>query len=61
MDWLLDHWDEIVLAIGALIIVARIIVRLTPTQRDDNVLAKVTRLLTKIGLHVPEEKARSGK
>jgi len=35
MDWIIENYDEIVKAIGLIIAAASIIVRLTPTQRDD--------------------------
>lgn len=52
MDWILANWMEIVAATGGLVIVARIIVKLTPTPYDDTILAKVVDLLKHLGLHV---------
>jgi len=45
-------WTEIVAAIGAVIIIARIIVKLTPTPKDDSFLEKVVAFLKHIGLHI---------
>ena len=55
MAWLVDHWKEIVAAIGGLVIVARIIVKLTPTPKDDSVVEKIVGVLKAIGLHVSDK------
>ena len=39
MDWIIAHWQEIVAVAGAIVIVARLIVKLSPTQADDAWLA----------------------
>ena len=45
-------WAEIVAAIGAIIIIARVVVKLTPTPKDNSILEKVIAFLKHIGLHV---------
>ena len=45
LDWLLAHWKDILAGYGALVSLCSIIVELTPTQKDDNVWAKVVRVL----------------
>jgi hypothetical protein len=52
MDWITENWEEIVAAVGAVVIAARIIVKLTPTPADDAWFAKVIDFLKHIGLHI---------
>ena len=44
---------QIVAALGAVVILARVIVKATPTPKDDTVLAKIVGFLKHLGLHVP--------
>ena len=43
MDWLLEHWESIFAAWGALVAICTTIVKLTPTQKDDNILSKIVK------------------
>ena len=43
--WVQAHWTEILAAWGALVAFATVVVKLTPTQKDDAILAKVIKLL----------------
>jgi len=59
MDWITANWPDIlkageavVAAIGAIVIAARLVVKLTPTQADDTWLAKLVGVLTHVGLHI---------
>lgn len=38
--------------VGAVIVLARIIVKLTPTPSDDSVLEKIVSVLKTLGLHI---------
>jgi len=51
MDWLTAHWEDIVIIAMAVHTIASIIVRLTPTPKDDAVLGKVVKLLSTISLN----------
>lgn len=51
MQWLIDNWQTIALIVTGTISVASIIVKLTPTQADDAVLAQVVKFLAVIGLN----------
>lgn len=44
-SWLLIHWDEIVQVYIGLVGTASIIVKLTPTLRDDHALKEVIRFI----------------
>jgi len=52
MDWITQNWQEVVNALAAVMIAARIIVKLTPTPADDTLLAKVVDVLKTLGLHL---------
>lgn len=41
MDWLLQHYDELFALVGALLTVATIITKLTPTPKDDEILLQI--------------------
>ena len=51
MDWILTHWEDIVAVIGGVVTTASIIVKLTPTPKDDAVLANVVKLLGLLALN----------
>jgi len=53
MNWITDHWESLIAIIGGLVIAARLIVKLTPTPRDDAFLAKLITILKHIGLYIP--------
>ena len=42
-DWLFKNWETIFSIWGMLVALCTAIVKLTPTQKDDNVLAKVVK------------------
>lgn len=52
MSWITSHWQDIVALAGAVVIGARVIVKLTPTPIDDGVLAKIISVLKSVGLHI---------
>ena len=47
MQWVIQNWDEIATAIGLAIAAASIIVRLTPTQRDNAFLLPIIKFVGK--------------
>jgi hypothetical protein len=52
ITWITSNWQEIVAAAGGIIIAARVIVKLTPTPKDDSVLEKIVNFLKGVGLHI---------
>lgn len=56
MTWIMEHWKDILAVIGGIVTVASIIVKLTPTQKDDNVLAKIIKILAALSLYNPDGK-----
>ena len=43
MSWLLNNWETIFAIWGMLVAFCTAIVKLTPTQKDDNILAKIVK------------------
>ncbi|NBT67702.1 MAG: hypothetical protein EBT78_08080 [Betaproteobacteria bacterium] len=56
LPWITDNMTTIVAIAGAVVILARIIVKLTPTPADDSILEKVVGFLKAVGLHIDEKK-----
>jgi hypothetical protein len=50
--WITANYTEMVAALGGIVLAARIIVKLTPTPKDDTALEKVVVFLKTIGLHI---------
>lgn len=50
IKWMSEHYDEVLQIIGAVVALATLIVKLTPTQKDDNVLAKIIHVLSALSL-----------
>lgn len=53
--WFSANGASIVAALGAIIIAARLIVKLTPTPADDTFLEKVVDFLKHVGLQVKDD------
>ena len=51
MEFLQENWADILFAITSVIATASAIVKLTPTQTDDDLLAKVIGFLSVLGLN----------
>lgn len=47
IDWIGVHWKELIAVYGGLVTVASIIVKLTPNLRDDAVLLKITKFVSR--------------
>jgi hypothetical protein len=50
MEWITTHWSDILAVFGAVVGLATAIVKLTPTQKDDTILAKVIKVLVALSL-----------
>ena len=50
ISFIQNHWDELLAIIGGVVSVASIIVKLTPTTKDDNVLNTVINFLAKLSI-----------
>ena len=47
VQWILTHWREILQVIAEIIAAATIIVKLTPTLKDDNIFLPIVKFLGK--------------
>ena len=54
IGWLKANWESVLAIIGGIVSVATIIVKLTPTPKDDNALATLIRLLSVFSLVNPD-------
>ena len=54
MEWITAHWKDILAIIGAVVTAASLIVKITPTQNDDTVLAKIIKILSILGIFNPD-------
>ena len=50
MKFITEHYDEILQILGAMVALATLIVKLTPTPKDDNLLAKIIQVLSALSL-----------
>ena len=55
VNYVVNHWVEIGAAIDLIMGAARIIVKLTPTPKDDSILEKIIAFLKHVGLNVTEK------
>ena len=51
-NWITSNWTEIVAAVGGIVLAARIIVKLTPTPKDDSLFEKVINFLKGVGPNI---------
>jgi len=56
MSFLTAHWTEILGVAGFVFAAIHGVVALTPTKKDDEILAKVESALTSLGVKIPEQK-----
>lgn len=54
VNWIVEHWQDVLSIITGVIGVATIIVKLTPTQKDDAILAKIIKVLSVVSLCNPD-------
>lgn len=50
MDWIVAHYDELLAIIGGVVSVATVIVALTSSTKDDEVLGKIITFLEKFSI-----------
>ena len=52
--WIKTNWESVLAIIGGIVSVATIIVKLTPTQKDDNALTTIIKILSIFSLVNPD-------
>lgn len=45
LDWILNHWADLLAIYGAIVALSTAIVKLTPSVKDDEILAKIIKIL----------------
>lgn len=50
VNWIVEHWSDVLAIIGGVVSVATIIVKLTPTTKDDSVLNAIVKVLSALSL-----------
>jgi hypothetical protein len=55
MTWLIAHYQDLLAIVGAIVTVASLIVKLTPSQNDDAVVAKIVGLLNYFSVVNPKK------
>lgn len=50
IKFITEHYDEILQIIGAVVALATLVVKLTSTQQDDAILAKIIKVLSALSL-----------
>lgn len=56
ISYVVNHAEDIIAILGGIVVTARIIVKLTPTPKDDSVLEKIVGILKHLGLHIDGSK-----
>jgi hypothetical protein len=51
MDWISENWKLLVEAVGGLVVFASVVVRLTPTEVDNEMLARLLKFFEAIALN----------
>lgn len=54
MEWITTHWDDILALIGGVVVVVSTVVKLTATDKDDTVWAKILAVLATLSLVNPD-------
>lgn len=50
INFIQTHYQDILAIIGAIVSIATIIVKITPTEKDDAILTKIVNMLSKLSL-----------
>lgn len=54
MEWIENNWNDVLSIIGAVILIVTAVVKLTATQKDDGVWARVLKVLAALSLCNPD-------
>ena len=54
MEWITTHWDDVLAIIGGVVVVVSTVVKLTATDKDDTVWAKILAVLSALSLVNPD-------
>ncbi len=54
MEWIQNNWNDVLSILGAVILIVTAVVKLTSTDKDDTVWAKVLKVLSALSLCNPD-------
>lgn len=54
IEWIKAHWADILAIWGGIVAVATVVVKLTPTQRDDAILSWIVKFLDNFSVVNPK-------
>lgn len=54
MEWITNRWDDLLAIIGGVVVVISTVVKLTATEKDDTVWAKILAVLSALSLVNPD-------
>ena len=57
LNWILEHWADLLAIYGAIVAICSTIIKCTPTQKDDNVWAKIIKILDRFSVCFTKEDA----
>jgi hypothetical protein len=55
MDYILNHWNDMLAVVGGTVALASLIVKLTPSQADDAILGKIVGVLNHFSVFNPNQ------
>ena len=56
MNWIAEHYQEVLAIIGAIVSVASMIVALTPSTKDDEIVGKIILFIEKFSVFTKRTK-----
>ena len=45
LDWIIEHWDDMLAIYGGIVAICTVVVKLTPSVKDDEIFGKVIKIL----------------
>lgn len=57
MEWILEHWVDLLAIYGAVVAICSTVIKLTPSKKDDDVWAKIIKILDKFSVVFTKEDA----
>lgn len=45
LDWIIEHWDDLLAIYGGIVAICTVVVKLTPSIKDDEIFGKIIKVL----------------
>lgn len=59
LDFIINRWDDILVALTSVVTAASAVCALTPSQADDKIIARVRQVLDVLALNVGQAKTKA--